>query len=98
MKTISTFTYCLLTLIYCLFCTKLNAQSPNWLWAKSAGGGVANSITTAPGGNVYITGCFEGPSITFGSTVLTNANTGYYDIFIAKYDSSGNILWAQSAG
>src|SRR5450631_1287899 len=99
MKTLSTFTYCLLTLISCLLCTKLNAQSPNWLWAKSAGGtdyDYATSVTTAPGGDVYVTGYFS-DTITFGSTVLTNTDTlcfCTFDIFIAKYDSSGTVLWA----
>ena len=75
----------------------------NALWAKSAGGNdydLGNSITTDASGNVFITGMFESDTITFGTTVLTNAdNTGLYeDIFIAKYDTNGNLLWAKSAG
>ena len=75
----------------------------NVLWAKSAGGNdydLGNSITTDASGNVFITGMFESDTITFGTTVLTNAdNTGLYeDIFIAKYDTNGNLLWAKSAG
>jgi hypothetical protein len=74
-------------------------QTQNWLWAKSMGGSNSDygqSVATDVKGNVYITGYFSSPSITFGSTVLTNA--GKNDFFIAKYDSIGNPLWAKSAG
>ena len=50
------------------------------------------------GGNVYVTGGFTSSTITFGTTTLTNAASGYYDIFIVKYDASGTVLWAKSAG
>ncbi|MBK5284485.1 MAG: hypothetical protein JJE25_03715, partial [Bacteroidia bacterium] len=79
------------------------SQSPNWLWAKSAGGtsdDYARSVTADASGNIIATGYFSSPSITFGSTTLTNAdNTGNTaDIFIVKYDAAGNVLWAKSAG
>jgi ribosomal protein S11 len=71
----------------------------NVIWAKSAGG-IADesgySISTDASGNVVVTGKFESPTIKFGSTTLIN--TGANDIFIAKYDPSGNVLWAKSAG
>src|SRR5262245_42850908 len=99
MNTLSTSTYWLLTLFCCLLFANLNAQSPNWLWAGSAGGTgfeAGINIATAPGGVLYVTGSFTSSSVAFGSTVLTNA--GSNDIFIAKFDSSGNVLWAKSAG
>jgi len=77
------------------------AQSPAWLWAKSAGGGLFDAgscISTDTGGNVLVAGGFQSDSITFGTTVLTNASAGTTDFFIAKYDAWGNILWAKSAG
>ena len=76
-----------------------HAQVPNWLWANGAGGtgnDQSFSISADAGGNVYVTGYFYSSSITFGSTVLTNA--GLNDIFLAKYDGAGNVLWARSAG
>ena len=76
------------------------SQSPNWLWAKSAGGNafdVVNGLTVDGSGNSYITGTFGSPTITFGSTTLTNASIAS-DIFIAKYDAAGNALWAIGAG
>ena len=47
-------------------------------------------------GNVYMTGLFSSTSITLGNITLTN--TGGIDVFILKYDASGNVLWAKSAG
>ncbi len=55
----------------------------------------AKDIAVDPEGNVYITGTFSG-SILFGNT--TTASTGGYDIFIAKYNSTGTCLWVQKAG
>ena len=76
-----------------------NLFSQSWLWAKSgygSGGDEGNSVCADAGGNVFITGQFQSPTITFGSTILTNS--GMNDVFIAKYDSSGNVLWAKSVG
>ncbi|MEO8150979.1 MAG: SBBP repeat-containing protein [Bacteroidia bacterium] len=76
-----------------------NAQSINYQWAKSAGGtGAENSksITVDANENSYITGGFASPSITFGGITLTNNGSG--DIFIVKYDSSGNVVWAKNIG
>lgn len=88
----------LLVLSLLLFGTA-HAQSPSFLWATAAGGtdfDDGNSITADDNGNVYVTGYFQSPTITFGTTTLTN--TGSFDIFIAKYDPNGNVLWAKSAG
>ncbi|HKR03629.1 MAG TPA: SBBP repeat-containing protein [Bacteroidia bacterium] len=70
----------------------------NYLWAHSAGsaqndGGVSLAIDGA--GNIFVTGSFFA-DMTIGSTVLINQ--GYYDMFLAKYDNNGNMLWAKSAG
>ncbi len=73
--------------------------SGNVIWAKSTGGtrddaGIA--IATDATGDIYVTGAYTSPSITFGTFNLTNY--GGNDVFLAKYDSSGNVLWAKSAG
>jgi hypothetical protein len=75
------------------------AQTPNWLWAKSGSGcdeNMAYSVTSDGSGNIIVAGYFNTPTITFGSTTLTSA--GVYDIFLVKYDASGNVTWAKSAG
>ena len=84
---------------YDLFIVKYDT-SGNMVWAKSAGsnsGGVAgNGIAVDGSGNSYITGEFTSPSLTLGSTTLTNA--GGNDVFTVKYDGSGSVVWAKSAG
>ncbi len=83
-----------------IFVTKYNS-SGNVLWAKCAGGAgieYGQSISTDLNNNVVITGIFGSPSFMYGSTLLTNFNNSNYDLFTAKYDSLGNILWAKSAG
>jgi hypothetical protein len=89
-----------LLIVLIALCEIANAQ---WQWAKSAGGSNpdrANSVITDANGNVYTVGRFLSPTITFGSTTLTNPDiTGNYsDMFIVKYDANGNVLWAKSAG
>ena len=49
-------------------------------------------------GNIIVTGHFSSDSISFGTTVLTNAGFLSNDMFIVKYDPNGNVLWATSAG
>lgn len=72
--------------------------SGNLLWAKGAGGGSNDegySLSTDNSGNIYVSGYFTQPA-NFGTIKLTSA--GISDMFLAKYDPSGNILWAKSAG
>ncbi len=82
---------------------KSYGQVPDWAWAKSAGGAFAdegNCVTTDNVGNVYITGSFNSSTITFGNVVLNNAdiNNTSSDIYIAKYDALGNVVWARRTG
>ena len=88
----------LTTIILALIFINVNAQAPNWAWAKSAGGNGddwGTSTTTDPFGNVFVTG-FYTDTITFGSFTLFNE--GNKDMFIVKYDATGNVLWANGAG
>jgi hypothetical protein len=76
--------------------------SGNLVWAKglgSTGNDRGLTITTDALGNVYIAGNYESPTLTFGTTTLTNLSTnGFNDLFIAKFDASGNLVWAKTAG
>jgi hypothetical protein len=80
----------------------INAQNPAWIWAKRAGGtnfDYGYSVCNDASGNVFVTGTFSSQNITFGSYTLTKTGAGYStDIFLVKYDSQGNVLWAKSAG
>jgi hypothetical protein len=68
------------------------------LWAKRAGGTSFESglgLASDRDGNVVVTGFFR-DSFMYGSTQLTSA--GNADIFVARYDPAGNVLWARQAG
>jgi hypothetical protein len=72
-----------------IFVSKLDKLG-NFVWAESVGGTGddrcgSSSIHLDELGNIYLSGGFASPSISFGSTTLLNAsNTGANDIFIAK--------------
>jgi hypothetical protein len=90
----------IIVVLHCII-IKANAQPPNWQWAKSAGANFADfgtDIVVDSSGNSYVTGSFSGNgnNITFGSITLTC--NGVNDVFVVKYDASGNVLWANSAG
>ena len=72
------------------------SNGQTWAWAKSSiGSGTDNaySVATDTSGNVYITGNYGSPTITFGSFTLTNQG----GIYLVKYNASGNVLWAKSS-
>jgi gliding motility-associated-like protein len=74
------------------------AKQANLLSAASSAYGYSES--TDQFGNLYLTGAFSG-SITFGSDTLSAiyslpvTSLNIYDIFLVKYDSNGNVLWAK---
>jgi hypothetical protein len=74
----------------------------NWVWAKGGGGiiddyGEALSLDAA--GNCYVTGTYDASGFThtvkFDSVTLNGA--GSDDIFIAKYNTAGALLWVTNA-
>ncbi len=84
----------------------LNAQSPNWAWAKTAGSSAiwdysggsdyhSSTIVTDALGNSYVTGHFTGTA-QFGTISLSSPS--FPSVFTAKYDSSGNCMWAKHFG
>ena len=79
---------------FCFLSNISNAQTPDWLWAKSAGGtddDEAVSVAVDASGNTYLAGYFFSPNITFGSTTLMNA--GWDDMFLAKLESSSTGIY-----
>ena len=82
-----------------IFLSKVS-PSGNVIWSKRAGGtdqDVAYAVTTDNSGNIYIAGYFRG-TITFPNSSISLTSNGGTDALIAKYDSSGNVLWAKSGG
>ncbi len=78
-----------------------NAQSPNWIWAKSAGDfykEFSRNVCSDIYGNLIIAGIFASPSVTFDTDTLINTNALTSDIYVVKYDSVGNVIWAISEG
>ena len=79
------------------------APDGSLVWAKQAGGADSASgqgIAIDAAGNYVVTGAFRGTA-TFGpgevnETMLTSASTT--DVFVAKYDPDGALLWAKRAG
>jgi hypothetical protein len=56
------------------------------------------AVKTDQSGNIYVAGDFI-DTVTFGSYTLmaTNSTNNLYSIFLVKYDSNGNVLWAKQS-
>ncbi|HRP54360.1 MAG TPA: hypothetical protein PLI97_12750, partial [Fluviicola sp.] len=83
-----------------IFLAKLDPLG-NVVWARSEGGNMSENaygVTVDYNNNVILTGQYQGTA-TIGTNTYTSLidpmNSQYsYDLFIAKYDSSGNPLWS----
>jgi beta-propeller repeat-containing protein len=79
------------------------AQIPSFQWARRVASTVNPDNELSIGlaidraANVYVTGWFDGTN-DFGGIILTNKGGQGQDIFVAKYNSSGSLEWAQRAG
>ncbi|MES2284137.1 MAG: SBBP repeat-containing protein [Bacteroidota bacterium] len=80
-----------------IFVAKYNSAG-DFQWIKKAGG-VGNdegySISSDLAGNAYVTGYFSGTAIFSGTSITSY---GANDIFIAKYNPAGGLLWVKKAG
>jgi len=84
-----------------IFLLKLNSNG-SLAWVKQIGGtsfDSGKSIALDITGNVYLTGSFIG-SVDFnhGSAVKIFTSLGSTDIFVSKFDSEGNFIWAKQMG
>jgi len=71
------------------------------VWAKNAGStssDYAKGIALDATGNIYITGNFSGTATFYGTPNVALTTGGQWDVFIAKYDAMGNVLWAKKGG
>lgn len=86
------------------FLVKYKSENGELVWAKSFGGSGDDQVT--PGGmaldgsgKIYLTGDFSGVAdFDPGSDRADLTSKGQGDIFVARYDSSGNYLWAVGMG
>lgn len=74
----------------------------NVVWAQSSidvnGGTQPYALSADASGNTFMVGRFNGTSVQFGTQTIQNQRNGWNDIYLVKYDPSGNALWAQDAG
>ncbi|MBD3582375.1 T9SS type A sorting domain-containing protein [Flavobacterium selenitireducens] len=77
------------------------------VWAKTAGRASANTgstfangVAVDSAGNVYATGSFSVPVLSFGQVTMTKAvpSMWNYNMYLVKYDSNGNVVWGKHAG
>jgi len=85
--------------------TSLFSQSwQTYLWGKGIGTtGVdeGTQIVVDASGNVYTTGFFIGTADFdpgAGTFNMTSNTTTWYDVFVTKFDASGNFVWAKRIG
>jgi len=58
---------------------------------------IANAVATDNAGNAYVTGYFQG-TVNFDATHQLTSSGGSQNAFVAKYSSSGVLLWADDLG
>lgn len=84
-----------------MFIAKYDA-SGRAIWERKAAGSsaVGSALCTDTRGDVYVGGFFISPSIVFGTDTFRNKTRygrGFGNIFLAKYNSSGQVLWARNS-
>lgn len=80
------------------FIVKMDARSGKPLWAKGSTGTSnegANAIAIDKSGNLYVVGVFNS-NVKFENT--TRTGSGLENMFIAKYNPQGGLIWLKMAG
>ena len=68
-------------------------------WAVRIGGDakeLVGGLAIDPGNDVYVVGGFRSPTLSFGGGTTTLTNQDNYDAFMAKYNGSGVLQFADS--
>ncbi|MEP7234698.1 MAG: SBBP repeat-containing protein [Ignavibacteriota bacterium] len=71
------------------------------IWSKRAGGYYedhAMALATDRSGNTFVAGFFKDTLRFEGGKILAGLGISGYNIFLAKYDSKGNVVWANKLG
>lgn len=79
------------------FISKMDAAG-NFIWAKALGGEV-KSLCLDASGNLCLSGTFYG-TVDFDPSagIFNLTSMGSNDIYVAKYNSSGALIWAKAMG
>ena len=84
-----------------IFIQKLDPAG-NFIWAKSISGVDSEQVwdmVLDAQGNIYLTGYItDSTDFDPGSGIYRLGAQGYYDAFVCKLDSAGNLLWARNMG
>lgn len=84
--------------LFTLLILSINSHGQSWEWANKLGSTSAEYIlasATDQNGDIYTVGNFSSTMTISGNTI---ANVGNLDMFIAKYNNAGTLLWLKSAG
>lgn len=74
------------------------AQMPDFSWAVACGGS-GKSVAADKSGNIYTTGIYNGTAdFDPSSGWYLMFGNGLFDIYVAKYNSGGKLVWAKSLG
>ena len=80
-----------------IFLAKYNPAG-TLLWVKKAGGSLSDQgidLKIGNDGMIYLTGLFRGTATFESTTLTTNGNS---DVFLAKYDPAGSLIWVKGFG
>jgi hypothetical protein len=72
-----------------------------FMWARTWGWGEGYDVAVDGSGNVYVIGMFRGLPADFDPDPIEvdlHSSNGAYDIFLSKFDSSGDYQWARTWG
>ncbi len=81
-----------------IFFVKFNSQG-ELQWAKTFGSyGIdySDGLCTDSENNIYISGYYDSSELSIDDTII--GNQGDFDIFIAKYNGSGELQWVKAFG
>ena len=73
-------------------------SSGNLVWANSIAGNVdelPDGLAVDPMGNCYATGHNESMTMSIGAMTFTNTGPVFENGYVAKYDTRGDLLWAE---
>lgn len=89
-------------LFIALFSLPLLSISQDFMWGKNFGGvgeDVVRAMAVDDEGNTYTTGYFTDISdFDPSEETVSLSSEGFFDIFIQKLDTEGNLVWAKSFG